>query len=164
MGGGWDAEKLTCEAPTYLRKVKLQGASLWGAQFGGARLSWADFTGAKSLNKARFHGPETGYSAWAWADEQPIGLPEWTKIGLCVYDPEFKSLFKRPDPCIPPTRRSKKGGPGGPPMSCYNICADYLGASAALAIRYSITKARSSSSRPARSNIDGTMPFHCCCV
>ncbi len=155
MGGGWDAEKLTCETPTYLRGVELkradlsgaklqgadlenaqlqgadlrfaqlqgaslrfaqlqganlrnaqlQGAALWEAQLGGANLSKADFTNASLSDYTRFHDPETGLSAWAWADKPPTGLPKWIKIDLCVYDSKFYNFFSnltRPSPCIPP--------------------------------------------------------------
>ncbi len=59
MGGGWDAEKLTCETPTYLRGVelqkadltgaRLQGAGLWEAQLQGADLRYAQLQGAKLI-------------------------------------------------------------------------------------------------------------------
>ncbi len=201
MGGGWDAEKLTCETPTYLRGVELHGADLEGAQlqgadltyadlqraylgfvglqgadlrgaklqganlahvylqratltyvllrridltyadlqdadlvvadfqeahltyanlrnavlagadlqgadlhdakFEGANLSGADFTDAKQLDTALLRDPETGLSAWAWADRPPIGL-DGIEIDLCVFDPQIHSGLERPDPCIPP--------------------------------------------------------------
>ncbi len=79
----------------------LQGANLTGARFDGAKLSDADFTGAKNLDTAVFRDPETGRSAWAWADKPPIGL-DGIEIELCVFDSEIHSRLDHPDPCIPP--------------------------------------------------------------
>ncbi|PIE15573.1 MAG: hypothetical protein CSA68_05980 [Rhodobacterales bacterium] len=60
MGGGWDAEKLRCKTPTYLRKVNLQKADLRGAQLQGvdlwkAQLQEADLRDAQ-LQEAKLWG------------------------------------------------------------------------------------------------------------
>ncbi len=84
-----------------LGDAQLQGAYLGSAQFGGAHLSRAAFTDAEGLDHTHFRDPETGLSAWAWADRPPIGL-EGIEIELCVYDENIHDRFKRPAPCIPP--------------------------------------------------------------
>ncbi len=86
----------------HLANAKLQGSKLWDAQFGGAHLSGADFTDTQFLNDADFHDPNTGLSAWAWADSPPIGLEE-IEIELCFSNDHLALRgFERPDSCIPP--------------------------------------------------------------
>ncbi|PID37228.1 MAG: hypothetical protein CR993_01150 [Rhodobacterales bacterium] len=59
MGGGWDAERLSCEAPTYLARVALQRADLQGAQLQGVDLWKAQLQGA-DLGDAQLQGADLG--------------------------------------------------------------------------------------------------------
>jgi len=55
MGGGWDAEKFTCQRPTYLRGAKIAGAVLDGANLSGVDLSGSDLRGV-SMVRANLDG------------------------------------------------------------------------------------------------------------
>lgn len=79
-----------------LRSANLSNTWLSFADFSNADLSGADFDGAHGLETVRTVG------AWAWHDQQPIGLPDSVTVALCEFDPVQHARFQRPEPCIAP--------------------------------------------------------------
>lgn len=99
----------------------------------------------------------------------PVHLHGSIRAGMGLANPSTAAF--------PAPRRSKPPGPSPPPQRTLPPTnrraprADltpqqpqFTAASEALRIRKSVTRAASSSSRPARGNIDGVIPRHCSCV